>query len=491
MKTVFKQLLLPVIYGIFVAVMLLMPLQLCAPVYAQEPEAECWAVIVGVSEYKYYSDLNYPDDDARELSQQLSPIWGDDHVKLLTDSAATKQGIQNAITGWLAAREDTNDTVLFFWAGYRLSSGYLIPHDSLTDSYDNDISADELGSWLDTLDSERIVVMNISPEEFLDVLGGTGRIILASSAPGENSWTVSDLEHGVFPYYILEALREFDAADSDKNLELSVEEIFDYAQSRTINYTMSDPDLTTQHPQVSDRYGGQLSLLMEVTADVESDAAQNIPILNIAGETYSSGELPVSFIWAPGSSHDFELVSSVSGGSGIQYVFSSWDDGNTSASRAISEGGVYTANYKTQYYLTVESAYGQPNGDGWYDSGSTATISVTSPEGTIIRQVFTGWSGDLSDITAAASVTMDGPKTVTAGWRTDYMQLYMIIGGGAVIIGALVVMLVMKGRRKKIAVPAPVKEAAQPPTPSVCASCGAEIEPGDAFCTKCGEPVQD
>jgi len=456
-------------------------------VYAQEPESECWAVIVGVSEYKYYSDLNYADDDARELSQQLSPVWGDDHIKLLTDSAATKQGIQNAITGWLAAREDTDDTVLFFFSG-RGDYEHLYPHDSLTDSYDNDIFADDLDSWLGTLNSERIVVIVdlCFSDSFLSQLTRTGRIILTAGTLDGVAYESTTLQHGVFPYYILEALREFDAADSDKNLELSVEEIFNYARSRTTDYTAGE-----QHTQMSDRYSGELSLLIKATADAESGMPQETNILNIDGKTYSSGELPVSFIWAPGSSHDFESVSSVSGGSGIQHVFSSWDDGNTSASRAISEGGVYTANYKTQYYLTVESAYGQPEGDGWYDSGSTATISVTSPEGTIIRQVFTGWSGDLSDTTATASVTMDGPKTVTAGWRTDYMQLYMITGGGAAIVGALVVMLVMKGKRKKIVVPAPVKEAAQPPTPSVCASCGAEIEPGDAFCTKCGEPVQD
>lgn len=490
METVFKRFLLPVIYGTIVALLLLMPVQLCAPAYAAEAEAECWAVIVGIADYENYDDLSYSDDDAQELASQLGSIWGVDHVKLLTDSMATRQGIENAITDWLAPREEANDVVLFFWSGYLSDTGYLYPYDSLTTSYNNDISAAKLGSWLDTLDSGKIVVMNISSEEFLDVLSGTGRIILTSSALGEDNWFTSDLGHSVFAYYVLEALREFEAADSDNNFELSVEEVFDYTATRTTNYTASDPELTTQHPQISDNYGGQLSLLIKVTADVGPDLPQDINLLSIDGKMYSPAELPVSFIWAPGSGHDFQAVSSVSGGNGIQYAFDSWDDGNTSASRTISCGGTYTANYATHYYLTVESDYGQPEGDGWYSSGSMATISVTSPEGAIIRQVFIGWSGDYNGTTASASVIMDVPKTVVANWRTDYMQLYMIIGGGIVVVGALIVVLMMR-RRKKTVAPARVERIIQPPTTKYCKNCGTEIKPGDAFCTECGEAVKE
>ena len=203
MKTLFKHIILPFICGTFVASLLLIPIQTFTPVYAQDSESECWAVIVGVSDYQYLSGVDYSDDDALELSQLLSPIWGADHVKLLTNSAATKAGIEDAITNWLAPQEKSNDVVLFFWSGYQDTAGYLLPYDSLTDSYNNDISTDELDSWLGTLESEKIVVMNTLSEGFTDVLSGAGRIILASSLPGLASWFTSDLGHGVFPYYIL------------------------------------------------------------------------------------------------------------------------------------------------------------------------------------------------------------------------------------------------------------------------------------------------
>jgi hypothetical protein len=108
-------------------------------------------------------------------------------------------------------------------------------------------------------------------------------------------------------------------------------------------------------------------------------------------------------------------------GKGTRYVFISWDDGDTSASRTISRAGVYTANYKTQYQLTINSAYGQPQGADWYDSGSTTTISVASVEEGTIRHIFTGWSGDFTGEAGTASVIMNSPKTITANWRTDYL----------------------------------------------------------------------
>ncbi len=632
MKTLYSRFLLPIIYSTLVATLLLVPGQLSASVNAQEDESECWAVIVGVSDYKYLSDLNYCDNDARDIADLLIPVWGDDHIKLITDSMATKRGIEDAVTDWLAPREDADDVVLFYWSGRYYTDGYLSPHDSLTTSWANDIYANELDGWLSALDSNKIVAMNIPGSVFPDVLSETGRIILTASAVGEDSWETADLEHCVFTYYMMEAFNEFEAADSNDNSELSVEEIYHYAETRTIDYTTSYQAITTQHPQIYDRYGGELSLLIKVTADLEIGMTQAADIMSIDGKTYSSRDFPESFTWAPGSHHDFEAVSPVSGGSGEQYVFNSWDDGNSSVSRTISSGGVYTADYTTQYYLWVDSDYGQPEGEGWYDSestagisvvtsvedagtkyvftgwsgdysggtasasvimdepktvtadwrteylltveseygesegegwyssgstaeisvvtlveetgtkhfftrwsgdysgdkasasvtmnkpktvsanwrteylltveseygesegegwydsGSAATISVTSPVGIIVRQVFTVWSGSYSGDTTTASVIIDRPKTVTAKWRTDYLQLYILIIVIVLILGGLSAWFMIR-RRKTHKV---LSETTQPPaSPMRCSNCGANIEPGDTFCINCGKPIKD
>ena len=83
-----------------------------------------------------------------------------------------------------------------------------------------------------------------------------------------------------------------------------------------------------------------------------------------------------------------------------------------------------TANWKTQYYLTVTSAYGTPSGEGWYDEDTNATAmldvgTVNGTEGT--RYVFTGWSEDASGTALTSDpIFMDGPKNATADWKTQY-----------------------------------------------------------------------
>jgi len=131
--------------------------------------------------------------------------------------------------------------------------------------------------------------------------------------------------------------------------------------------------------------------------------------------------------WDSGSSHTIEALSPLSGGTGTQYVFQSWSDtGAQLHTIAPTSVTTFTANYKTQYCLTVDSAYGSPTGAGWYDSGSSASFSVTSPVsgGAGTQYVCTGYSGDASGSGTSGSITMDGPKTVTFNWKTQYQVTF-------------------------------------------------------------------
>jgi hypothetical protein len=119
----------------------------------------------------------------------------------------------------------------------------------------------------------------------------------------------------------------------------------------------------------------------------------------------------------------------VAGPSGTQYVFDHWSgdaSGTASPSDAILMSGprTVTANWKTQYYLTVSSAHGTIGGQGWYDNGATAYATVTplivaGPSGT--QYVFDHWSGDASGTASPSdAILMSGPRTVTANWKTQY-----------------------------------------------------------------------
>ncbi len=103
-----------------------------------------------------------------------------------------------------------------------------------------------------------------------------------------------------------------------------------------------------------------------------------------------------------------------------------------------------SVSYTTQYYLTVNSEYGNPTGAGWYSAGQTATFAVTSP--------FTGSAGNLYTINtwtgtgtgsctgsgATQSVTMNNPMTETATWTTAPSLRLYTVGIVAVIIFAII-----------------------------------------------------
>lgn len=130
-------------------------------------------------------------------------------------------------------------------------------------------------------------------------------------------------------------------------------------------------------------------------------------------------------------------------------VFTGWSGDLTSTETAITvRGDTYKtlkANWKNQYYLRVVSPTGDPQGEGWYDEGATASFSVKSPLGILIQQVFTGWSGDSSAAASSASLTMNSAKTVIAKWTTEYTQIIALVGTVASISGVSAFLL----RRKK------------------------------------------
>ncbi|TET50568.1 MAG: caspase family protein, partial [Anaerolineales bacterium] len=122
-----------------------------------------YAVIVGVADYLIYGpgtgDLSYTDDDARDLRQALITYGGFEvaNIKLLIDSQGTAANIEDAITNWLAPRENADDLVVFLFSGHGMDGGYLLPYE-YAGPLSTAIPDWELDGWLDALDSENIVV---------------------------------------------------------------------------------------------------------------------------------------------------------------------------------------------------------------------------------------------------------------------------------------------------------------------------------------------
>ena len=122
------------------------------------------------------------------------------------------------------------------------------------------------------------------------------------------------------------------------------------------------------------------------------------------------------------------VFASTVSGSGTQCLFLSDDrPGTITAPTAI------TGTYQTQYYLTVSSLYGSPTGAGWYNAGSPASFSVTTPSGGSGTQyLFSSWAGtgasSYSGSNNPGSVTMNGPVTEAASWATQYSVEYQVTG---------------------------------------------------------------
>jgi hypothetical protein len=131
-----------------------------------------------------------------------------------------------------------------------------------------------------------------------------------------------------------------------------------------------------------------------------------------------------------GATAYFNVSSPITSGGG-QTSFTSWSGSgsgsysgttnNTSCTMnsAITE----TANWGSQYLLTIVSPYGTTTGAGWYTSGATAyagLVSGTVSGGSGTQYVFTGWSSGGTDPAQSTAITMDNSYTVTATWSTQY-----------------------------------------------------------------------
>jgi hypothetical protein len=191
-----------------------------------------------------------------------------------------------------------------------------------------------------------------------------------------------------------------------------------------------------------------------------------------------------------------QVPQSVAGGSGTQYAFKGWllngqsSTGNP-VSVTMSQPYTATAKYTTQYQLVVNSPYGNPQGTGYYDSGSTAQFSVTTPTGFPIQQVFVQWQGDYTGTSPQGSIMMDKPHTVTAIWSTSYIPLIAIIIVAAAVVGGL---LFWRRRGKpppdtKPTPTTPAEGAAATSGSLKCGKCGSENPAGQKFCTNCGETL--
>jgi hypothetical protein len=156
----------------------------------------------------------------------------------------------------------------------------------------------------------------------------------------------------------------------------------------------------------------------------------------------------------------------VPGTTGTRYFFDGWTGDATGMNPfplKMDSPKNITAAWKVQYQLTISSTCGtdtrcgSPTGAGWYNAGDAATLAVTTPCTDSSGKVwdFDRWGGDVGGSQATVTVTMNGPKNVTAIWKEHPTEqafgglvVWLTILVIVIVSVALILLLLVRKRRK-------------------------------------------
>ncbi|HZS46280.1 MAG TPA: caspase family protein [Blastocatellia bacterium] len=248
-----------------------------------------WAVVIGISQYKFLpaeQQLKYASADAESFAAFLrTPEGGefdDEHMKVLLDDNATGRGIRSALGTWLPSKVQESDTVIIYFAGHGIvedvqGGAYLAPADTEPqDLYATAIQLDAVSALLQKRIPARQVVL-LADASHVNHLGRvivedkdrTNNIVntligrmsgerlgvytITANRPGEPSKDSDKFNHGVFTYYLLQALKG--SADYNTDYIVRADEAYQYVAQAVGRETEG-----TQHPQQTGRFGNRLAL---------------------------------------------------------------------------------------------------------------------------------------------------------------------------------------------------------------------------------------
>lgn len=136
---------------------------------------------------------------------------------------------------------------------------------------------------------------------------------------------------------------------------------------------------------------------------------------------------PFDTTWSAGTSHTISTSTPQFLTENIRYIFQQWSDGKELSHEISPQNDTTFILYmQKEYLLTVNSAYGDALGGGWYAEDSSATFSADSLVhfGDSTRFVFNGWEGvgpgAYTGMERTNTITIMGPVIETAKWQTQY-----------------------------------------------------------------------
>lgn len=281
-----------------------------------------YAVIIGINNYQHprIRDLHYSEPDALYLKDIMIKYarYKAENVQVLLGEKATYLNIKDKIY-WLGDQAGPDDEVFFYFSGHgtRVEDRDGNEEDGMDEAfcpYETDISRpssvildDDIGHWFRRIRAKQVLVVldcchsggaagrsltddgsrglemagesqsrsmidNVDDPYARDLTLDNKFVITASDAH-EKSYENPDLEHGVFTYYVGEAIRG--SADSDNNQEVTSKELYDYTREKTqqfaknINQDQNPMCFGTLHDAVISKISNQLCDLKYYDPDLK------------------------------------------------------------------------------------------------------------------------------------------------------------------------------------------------------------------------------
>ncbi len=197
-----------------------------------------WALIIGISKFKDQSiNLKYPAKDARDFAKFLinEEHFAPDHVKILTDEKANREGILDAMGDkWLPRVAGPDDLILIYISTHGSPStldvggvNYIVAYDTDKERlYSTGIAMQDLSRIIKgRVHSDRVVFLldachsgatsmndqkGISRQGNFDageIAQGTGQLVICSSDTTQVSWESKRTANSVFTNHLMKALR--------------------------------------------------------------------------------------------------------------------------------------------------------------------------------------------------------------------------------------------------------------------------------------------
>jgi len=217
-----------------------------------------YAVVIGISDYDGYQyDLDYCDDDARDLYDALVNVYGfsPNNIELLIDHQATHANILAAVD-WLLASEVAGDTVVFAYSGHG-SRGRAADGDS--ERTDECIIPWELSALWDGILAQRFAQLD-STDAWISFdscyaggmddpgTAGSGHVVTMACSESSYSYEGGDVENGYYTYLMVELGMTEGLADSNGDGTVTVEEAYNYMKANIKSYSPQKPEINDQYP---------------------------------------------------------------------------------------------------------------------------------------------------------------------------------------------------------------------------------------------------